>query len=111
MIRELSEKLQGRESEKITSDEKLDWVLEHARRLMKVKGENTAMKEMRGHACWYIQGMPFNNRMKDLLAKINTYNQLERLLDSYRSFIVKTSDEMAEEAADFFENCREEIMK
>jgi len=111
MIRELSEKLQGKQSEKISADEKLDWVLEHARRLMKVKGEVTAMKEMRGHACWYIQGLPFNNRMKDLLAKICTYKQLEGLLASYRTFIVKTSDEMAEESAAFFETCRMDLLQ
>lgn len=106
LIHEFNMKLQNKEAEVISVHEKLNWILEHARRLIKVKGENVAMKEMRGHACWYIQGMPFNNRMKDLLAKLCTFKQLEALLQRYEAFINQSSDDMASGAADFFESCR-----
>lgn len=111
LIHQLNMKLQNKEAEAISSKEKLNWILEHARRLIQIKGEDIAMKEMRGHACWYIQGMPFNNRMKDLLAKLCTFKQLEDLLQRYEAFIEQSSDDMASQAAEFFENCRLQMIQ
>lgn len=106
LIQTLNNLLENKETLPMSDNHKLDWILEHARRLIGIKNESIAIKEMRGHACWYIQGMPFNNRMKDLLAKICTLSQLEMLLDQYRSFIRLSSDEQAEQAAEFFCSCQ-----
>ena len=38
---------------------------------------------MRGHACWYINGMPNNNKVKAIINNITTYQQLEDLLKRY----------------------------
>lgn len=111
LIRTLKNKLDQKESEELSIDQKLNLILEHARRLMEIKTERVALKEMRGHACWYIQGMPFNNRMKDCLAKICTYSQLEVMLRQYREFINLTSDEQAAQASQFFQECLNQMTK
>lgn len=64
-------------------EDKLQQCLAHAESLVALKGEKTAIKEMRGHACWYINGLPCNNRVK---AKINdtvTLQQLTEIMNSY----------------------------
>ena len=66
-----------------TFSEKLQQCLEHADSLCKLKGERIAIKEMRGHACWYINGMPNNNKVKAIINNITTYQQLEDLLRRY----------------------------
>ncbi|MBQ1304558.1 MAG: tRNA-dihydrouridine synthase, partial [Erysipelotrichaceae bacterium] len=66
-----------------TFSEKLQQCLEHANSLCKLKGERIAIKEMRGHACWYINGMPNNNKVKAIINNITTYQQLEDLLRRY----------------------------
>ncbi len=92
---------------KMDNDEKFTWILEHAKRLITLKNENVAMKEMRGHACWYIQGLPYNHRMKDCFAKLNTYSELENLLQAYSEFIILSNDEQSEQAKEFFNGCLE----
>ncbi len=67
-----------------TPFEKLEQCLIHARSLVALKGERVAIKEMRGHACWYINGLPCNNRVKARINNITTYDQLETVMNEYR---------------------------
>ena len=46
------------------------------------------MKEMRGHACWYIQGIPYSNRMKDRINQMTTYAEFESMLKLYEEALV-----------------------
>ncbi len=64
-------------------EEKFTMAKEHARRLIELKGEVLGIKEMRGHASWYIQGLPHSHRIKDQLNSMTTYQQLEMILDQY----------------------------
>ncbi len=105
LIQQLSNTFEGKENAELSVDDKLNCILEHAQRLIKLKNENIAMKEMRGHACWYIQGMPFNHRMKDVLAKLDTYSQLVNLLEEYKIFVKLDSDTQLETSVNFFEKC------
>ncbi len=63
--------------------EKIEQCLYHARELIKLKGEKVGIKMMRGHACWYINGLTFANRVKAKINKINKYQDLENLLNEY----------------------------
>ncbi len=67
-----------------TPEERLLQCLYHAQRLINLKGERIAIKEMRGHACWYINGLPNNNRVKALINNITRYEQLDYIMNSYR---------------------------
>ena len=46
------------------------------------------MKEMRGHACWYIQGIPYSNRMKDRINQMTTYAEFETMLKLYEEALL-----------------------
>ena len=48
----------GTEADEPSAQEKIDTALWHARELAKLRGEHTAMNEMRRHAAWYTKGMP-----------------------------------------------------
>lgn len=73
---------------KATIEEKFAMAKEHARRLIELKGEVLGMKEMRGHASWYIQGLPYSHRVKNYINSMTLYTQLEMILDKYSLALV-----------------------
>lgn len=73
--------------EEPTMDEKLNQCLSHAKRLMSVVGEKNAMRQMRGHAPWYIKGLKSASAIKNHLSKVNTYNELEEIIEKYRIYL------------------------
>ncbi len=89
LIRDLVCAFSGEGSAEPVSDhEKFEIALEHARRLCTLKGERIGMKEMRGHACWYIQGIPYSNRMKDRINQMTTYAEFETMLKLYEEALI-----------------------
>lgn len=64
-----------------TSDEKIETALWHGRELTALRGEHTAMNEMRRHAAWYTKGMPESSRLRDRLCRVSTMTELEDILD------------------------------
>jgi hypothetical protein len=38
---------------------------------------------MRGHACWYINGLANSNKVKVKINKINKYEDLKNLMEKY----------------------------
>jgi len=70
-----------------TVDEKIDQCLSHAQRLLLVEGEKSAIRQMRGHAPWYIKGLKSASVVKNQLSKIDTYVELERILEKYRTYL------------------------
>lgn len=73
--------------EEPTMDEKLNQCLSHAKRLISVEGEKNAMRQMRGHAPWYIKGLKSASAIKNHLSKVNTYNELEEIIEKYRIYL------------------------
>lgn len=63
--------------------EKIKLCKEHAKSLMITNPEKAAMTQMRGHAPWYIKGLPGSAQVKNALSQINTYVELEAILDKY----------------------------
>ena len=70
-----------------TPDEKLDQCLIHAKSLIAVEGEKNAIRQMRGHAPWYIKGLKSSAVIKNQLSKIDTYNHLEDIVEKYRYYL------------------------
>ncbi|RYX83716.1 tRNA dihydrouridine synthase DusB [bacterium] len=62
-------------------DEKIATARWHARELTGLKGEHTAMQEMRKHSAWYSKGMPESARLRDQLCRINKLDELEAIWD------------------------------
>lgn len=73
----------GKIPEEASMDEKFRLAREHASRLCDLKGEAVGIREMRGHAAWYVKGLHQSHRLKDALAHMNTYEDLETILNDY----------------------------
>lgn len=78
---ETGEKLRGP-----TVREMADMVLRHARMQIAYKGAHTGMREMRKHAAWYTGGYPHASRLRSRLNEVETYEQLEELLEEFASY-------------------------
>ena len=73
--------------ESIGIEQRIEQCLKHARRLMEIAPENVAMAQMRGHGPWYLKGLPNTAMVKNALAKIETFEQLENILKEYQEYL------------------------
>lgn len=62
--------------------EKMDVCLLHFERLMQLKGESVAVREMRKHASWYLKGIRGNGKVRNAINQIETADELRALLNS-----------------------------
>ena len=76
----------GEELPKPSAKEMVDMVLRHAKMQIAFKGEFTGMREMRKHAAWYTDGYKHASRLRSLLNEVETYEQLEELLETFASY-------------------------
>ena len=60
-----------------------EMILKHARLQLEYKGEYTGMREMRKHVAWYTAGMPHSASVRRQVNEIETYEQLQRLVESF----------------------------
>ena len=76
----------GEELPKPSAKEMVDMVLRHAKMQIAFKGEFTGMREMRKQAAWYTGGYKHASRLRSLLNEVETYEQLEELLETFASY-------------------------
>lgn len=86
LIKDIAHYLEhGEHMPSVTLQEKFDMARLHAKRLCNLKGEYVGIREMRGHAAWYVKGLPKSHQLKDKLTKIETYDELLQILSSYEA--------------------------
>ena len=61
-------------------EERVFTALRHAGLLAEVKGEKTAVLEMRKHASWYIKGVRGAAALREKIVRVNSINELRDLL-------------------------------
>ena len=83
LIKEMTSHFKGEDSVFVSYKDRIDMCLSHTKRLINIMGEKHALKQMRGLASWYIQGMPYSARIKNATSKLETYNDLDVLLSEY----------------------------
>lgn len=66
-----------------TDNEKYELILEHYRMLIDLKGEKTALKEMRKHTAWYLKGMPGASTIRNKIFKAVEFDELVCMLEKY----------------------------
>ncbi len=76
----------GEELPKPSAKEMVEMVLRHAKMQIAFKGEFIGMREMRKHAAWYTGGYKHASRLRSLLNEVETYEQLEELLETFASY-------------------------
>lgn len=72
--------------------EKIRIAMLHLDRLINLKGEGQAVREMRKHLAWYLKGLPEAARVKNEIMEMTTRAAVEKRLQEY-------VDSLAEEAA------------
>jgi nifR3 family TIM-barrel protein len=60
--------------------EKMNVCILHLDRLIKLKGEYVAVREMRKHAAWYLKGVPGSGKYRNQINECETREQLVSLL-------------------------------
>lgn len=72
---------------KVDYEERFALMQEHTKRLCDLKGEYVAIREMRGQATWYLKGLPSSHQFKDQIAHMETVEQMNQILDTYRELL------------------------
>jgi nifR3 family TIM-barrel protein len=75
-----------------TAAEKIRIAMVHLDRLVDLKGENQAVREMRKHMAWYLKGLPDSAPVKNLIMDLTTRSEVVSTLQEY----VKTVEESVE---------------
>lgn len=73
----------GELKEEPSVQEKIDVCLLHFHRLMELKGENVAVREMRKHASWYLKGIRGNAKVRNAINAVETAQELTMLLNEF----------------------------
>ena len=71
--------------EKPSLEEVVSMILHHAKEMIKYKGEEQGIREMRKHIAWYITGYPNSAVLRGSVNKVTDYLSLEELLLTYRA--------------------------
>jgi nifR3 family TIM-barrel protein len=84
MVEALIKGLNGEpEPSPIAIEERFTLARRHALKLIELKREDVAIKEMRGHLTWYLKGLPNSHGVKDLIAKMKSFDEFDRILKDY----------------------------
>ena len=76
--------------------EKMDVCLLHFERLMQLKGEKVAVREMRKHASWYLKGIRGNGKVRNSINQIETAADLRAVLASVVVDLAETEEQTVE---------------
>lgn len=82
-IKDLVDGLEGVDSDHTDLRERFRIAKLHASKLIELKGELTAMKEMRSHFNWYIAGLPHNHKIRNDVSQMTSYAQFDRIITDY----------------------------
>ncbi|SDI95412.1 tRNA dihydrouridine synthase DusB [Alteribacillus bidgolensis] len=63
--------------------EKIDVCMVHMDRLIQLKGEVVAVREMRKHAAWYLKGLRGNKKVRDQINQLNTRDEVAAALYNF----------------------------
>jgi tRNA-dihydrouridine synthase B len=58
-------------------------MLRHARLQIEFKGDYIGIREMRKHVAWYTKGMDGAAKLRDAINRVESYEELEELLDTH----------------------------
>ncbi|MFC0216092.1 tRNA dihydrouridine synthase DusB [Paenibacillus chartarius] len=80
--------------------EKIRIAILHMDRLVALKGEYTAVREMRKHLAWYLKGMPGAARVKDVIMEETKRDEMVRILQDFVASVDASSVQISDAEAD-----------
>ena len=84
LIKEIDNYLKGEKDPEVTVEDRFEYCLRHAEKLIGLKGEKLAMGEMRGLAPHYISGLYNATAYKEKMNRMKTFSELEDILNEYQ---------------------------
>jgi tRNA-dihydrouridine synthase len=78
------------------AEEKIKVAILHMDRLIDLKGEAVAVREMRKHLAWYLKGLKSAARVKDVIMEETKRDEMVRILND---FVVQLKHEEEQEGA------------
>lgn len=66
-----------------TYEERIEMCFKHMDYLQKIKCEKVCVLEMRSHIAWYLKGMPKASKYKQEIMKVQTVEEVKKLLNIY----------------------------
>ena len=72
------------EPKKISTEEKLNMILDHLNRLKLLKSEHVALLEIRSHAAWYLKGIKNTSELKKNIFKTKSIEELYDLIINFK---------------------------
>ncbi|WP_044895768.1 tRNA dihydrouridine synthase DusB [Bacillus alveayuensis] len=76
--------------------EKIDVCILHLDRLIALKNEHIAVKEMRKHAAWYLKGIRGNAKIRNAISNCNTREELVSLLTNFAAEVEEKQQNSAQ---------------
>lgn len=68
--------------------ERMQVLKEHVISLVELKGEYIGVRESRKHIAWYIKSLKDSAAMRNLVCKIESFDELMKTLDEYTEFLL-----------------------
>lgn len=87
LIKEINNYLNNEDKVEVSIDDKLDYCLSHARKLVDLKGEKLGISEMRGIGPHYLSGLYNASIYKNKMNSMKTYEDLLNIISEYREFL------------------------
>ena len=84
LFKQIQRILQGEKLKEITPEEKIDMCIRHYELAIKYDGEYKAIREMRKHASWYIEGLPRCTEVRNVMNTLENSGDVMKLLISYK---------------------------
>lgn len=81
IFREVNEYLEtGKPMERPSRREIVQMILRHAQLMKQLRPEKAAIREMRKHVAWYVQGFPGASKLRARVNTVETFEELEEML-------------------------------
>lgn len=80
--------------------EKMEVAILHLDRLIALKNEAVAVREMRKHLAWYLKGLPGGARVKDVIMEETGRDRMVAILDQYIRSLEDNGEQDGSKAAD-----------
>lgn len=92
-LKELVAGLEGNEYIPPTFEERLELAKKYGQELCAYEGEYVGIRMMRSMASWYIAGMPYSAEFKNKLSYIESYQDMENILDDYKKVLERVNEQ------------------
>jgi len=83
LINQIVKYCDGKDYSMPTYEERIQMCIDHTSKLIQLKNEVIALKQMRGLSGWYLKGMPSCSEVRNHLTQVESFEELKDVLYKY----------------------------